>query len=301
MPETFTSYLSYFSLMKNLVALCAIMVLSSTVIAYAADPVPATPVPATPVQATAMEVTPLNAAPNSAAAVVASPKAGSSLGEYKSVACTTNSAFGTNNCNQCFEGEPVKVSQKLTGLFDNWNNPSTTPLVAYREEQKTPNMVRFGNSTWSASPSDETKLWKYSSEIVWVPSSGGKNQFILAGGQKVKFVEAELMAGYTLEKTDRKVGEMVGMLRFPVVSHAIDGSTATEGPADTHYECVSYSLAASPVMAGTPATPATPAKAPGKPVPAAVTQTQTGPESLLLIAAAFFIAFGLMFSLRKRM
>jgi hypothetical protein len=31
-----------------------------------------------------------------------------------------------------------------------------------------------------------------------------------------------------------------------------------------------------------------------------MTQTETGPETLLLIAAAFFIAFGMMMTLRKR-
>lgn len=35
---------------------------------------------------------------------VSAPSAGSSLGEYKSVACTTNPAFTTNSCNQCFIG-----------------------------------------------------------------------------------------------------------------------------------------------------------------------------------------------------
>jgi hypothetical protein len=45
----------------------------------------------------------LNAAPATApAAVVASM--GSSLGEYKAVACTTNPAYSVNSCNQCFVG-----------------------------------------------------------------------------------------------------------------------------------------------------------------------------------------------------
>ena len=51
----------------------------------------------------------------------------------------------------------------------------------------------------------------------------------------------------------------------------------------------------------TPATPGTPTPVPQKPTPAPeMTKTETGPETLLLIAAAFFIAFGLMFTLRKR-
>ncbi len=87
------------------------------------------------------------------------------------------------------------------------------------------------------------------------------------------------------------------MIRYPIVSHAVDKTTGTEGPATTHYECVNYTLSA-PVVAPTPTPKPTPV-----PVPPTkeVTQTATGPtETLILILAAFFIAFGMMFSLRKR-
>ncbi len=98
---------------------------------------------------------------------------------------------------------------------------------------------------------------------------------------------------------------MVGMLRFPVVSRVTNPQTATEGAPDTHYECAAYKLEAPVavvVTAPTPATTGTPTPAiPPKPTPAPeMTKTETGPETLLLIAAAFFIAFGLMFTLRKR-
>lgn len=84
------------------------------------------------------------------------------------------------------------------------------------------------------------------------------------------------------------------MLRYPVVSHIIDAS-ASEGAAKTHYECVAYNLSA-PVVTPTP-TPTTPKT----PVTPEITKTATGPtETIILILAAFFIAFGLMFSLRKR-
>ena len=88
---------------------------------------------------------------------------------------------------------------------------------------------------------------------------------------------------------------MIGMLRFPIVSHLTDIATATEGEAKTHYECVAYKLEAAAAVV----TP-TPAPAPTVTPPAEMTKTETGPETLLLIAAAFFIAFGLMFTLRKR-
>jgi hypothetical protein len=132
----------------------------------------------------------LNAAPTNSLVAVA----GSSLGEYKSVNCNSNSAFAVNNCDQCFDGGNVKVGVRLTGLFDNWLNNTTTPLTAYRDEQKTPNMVRFGNSTWTTTPASEAGVWKYSSDIVWSSATGAKSSFILSPGSKVKFYEAELNA-----------------------------------------------------------------------------------------------------------
>jgi hypothetical protein len=80
------------------------------------------------------------------------------------------------------------------------------------------------------------------------------------------------------------------MLKFPVVYHTAD-SSGVESVASTHYECATYTLSA-PVVA--------PATATGKVIAKEVTETKTGPEALLLILAAFFIAFGMMFSLRKR-
>jgi hypothetical protein len=282
----------FFSPMRSLtLTSIAFIAISSTVYAFAADPVPTSPVSATPSQAEAM---PLSAAP------VIAASAGSSLGEYKSVSCSSNSAFAINNCDQCFDWGNVKMNTRLTGLFDNWSNTTTSPLTAYKEEQKTPNMVKFGNTTWSTTPASEAGVWKYSSDILWSSGSGTKSSFILSPGQKVKFVEADLNAGYTLEKTDKKNGEMVGMLRFPVVSRVTNIQTATEWAPDTHYECVAYKLdMPTPTVVTPPAqvTPVTPAKV--TPVPE-MTKTETGPETLILIAAAFFIAFGLMFTLRKR-
>lgn len=219
------------------------------------------------------------------------------LGENKSVSCASNSAYGTNSCDACFDGGSVTVGKRLTGLFDNWTNNTTGILIAYQSEQKNPNMVAFGSTTWTSSPADESKLWKSSSDIIWSPAQTGstKMQYMLPAGQKIKFIEADAAAGYTLTKTDRKNGELIGMMKYPIVAHAFDTALNTEGPAKTHYECVAYTLSA-PVVTPAPA-PVTPTT----PVTPEITKTATGPaETIILILAAFFIAFGLMFSLRKR-
>lgn len=215
-----------------------------------------------------------------------------SLAENKSISCASNSAFGSNSCDQCFDGGSVAVRKKLTGLFDNWTNNTTSLMIAYQSEQKDPNIITFGTTKWSSTPSDETKLWKNSSDIIWTPTQSGstKLQYILPAGQKIKFIEAELGAGYTLDKTDRKNGELVGMIKYPIVAHIID-SVGNEGAAKVHNECVAYVLSAPGVTPPVKVAPITPA----------ITKTETGPtETIILIIAAFFIAFGLMFSLRKR-
>lgn len=236
----------------------------------------------------------LNAAPNSNRTSWQSKSM--SLGEAPVVACTSNPAFAANSCDQCFEAPAVKVGQRLTGLFDNWINNTTSILIAYEHEQEPPKMITFwSNTRWSTNPADEKKIWKYGSDIAWIPSSAGsdKKQFMLTAGQKVRSVESDLAAGYTLEKTDAKNGELIGMIRYPLTFRVLD-SNGNQGEPKTHNECVAYKLSA-------PKTPVTPPKTPTTPTPAEVTKPQTGPaETLLLIVAAFFIAFGLMFSLRKR-
>ncbi len=235
----------------------------------------------------------LNAA-STVTPVTTSATVSATLGENKSINCSTNAAFGANSCDQCFDGGSVTVGKKLTGLFDNWTNDTTSLMVAYQSEQKNPNMIAFGITKWSTSPSDITKVWKNSSDIIWTPTQSGstKFQYILGAGQKIKFIETDLGAGYTLDKTDRKNGDLVGMIKYPIVSHVIDVAGG-EGSAKVHNECVAYTL--SSATNPTAVTPKT------MPITPAITKTETGPtETIILIIAAFFIAFGLMFSLRKR-
>ncbi len=232
----------------------------------------------------------LNAAPNNTAVTATS----TSLGEYKSVSCDSNTIFSQNSCNQCFVGSAVKKGEKLNGLFDNWENTTSGILVAYRDEQKNPEMVSLGGSKWASTPADASAIWKYSSDVLWTPANG-RDSYMLTAGQKIRFVESDMGAGYTLTETTAKHGDVIGLLKFPIVYRTLDTNTANEGASETHYECVSYTLDApvvTPTEEPTPNKPTTPPEA---------TQTETGPaETLLLIVAAFFIAFGLMFSLRKR-
>lgn len=242
---------------------------------------------------TTSSTTTLNAAPNTSAVNTTS----TNLGEYKEVACSTDAAYAANSCNQCFVGKSVKVGQRLTDLFDNWTNTTPNILVAYKNEQKTPNLVSF-DSKWTPSSADETKMWKSSSDVVWTPGTDSKgDSYMLTAGQKIRFIQSDLGAGYTLDSTNKKNGDMVALIRFPVVYRTMDATSGvSSADSTTHYECVSYNLDA-PVTTVTP----TPDKQKTTTPPPAATKTETGPaETLVLIIAAFFIAFGLMISLRKR-
>lgn len=229
----------------------------------------------------------LNAAPNTSAVSAQS----TSLGEYAEVSCDSNAVFSQYSCQQCFTGRAVKAGERLTGLYDNWHNTSSNAMIAYKDEQKAPKMHAIGDTTWVSTPSDESQVWKHASDVAWTPS-GDRQSFLLVANQKIRFYEADLGAGYTLEKTSQKNGDVVGLIQYPIMYHTIDMTTGTEGEMATHNECMAFTLTKDSTPTPPPTTPTPPSE---------VTKTETGPaETLLLIVAAFFIAFGLMFSLRKR-
>lgn len=231
----------------------------------------------------------LNAAPNTSAVSAQS----TSLGEYAEVSCDSNAVFSQYSCQQCFTGRAVKAGERLTGLYDNWHNTSSNAMIAYKDEQKAPKMHAIGDTTWVSTPSDESQVWKHASDVAWTPAKD-RQSFLLVANQKIRFYEADLGAGYTLEKTSQKNGDVVGLIQYPIMYHTIDMTSGKESDIVTHNECMAFTLSKEE-------TPTTPSEPSTPPPPPGATQTETGPaQTLLLIVAAFFIAFGLMFSLRKR-
>lgn len=211
-------------------------------------------------------------------------------GDYKEIQCATQSFFAANSCNQCFDGGKVTVGQKLTGFYDTWTNKNQSEQVAYKGEQSYPEMVNLGGTatSWKAIPDDAATYWKYGAEIIWVDSltGSGKQEYTLDPGKTVTFMEADLGASYSLEKTDKKAGEFVGLMKFPVAYHDVS-SSGNEGEKLNHVECVAFAS----VAAAAPAAP--------KPVPQA-TAVKTGPESFLLIAFALLLSFVFVAYRRKK-
>lgn len=221
-------------------------------------------------------------------------------GEYSSVDCGSQKFFTDNTCSLCFEGQTVKVWQRLTGLFDTWTNTSGWVQVMYKDEQIMPTLVNLGassNTKWSPVPSDPTKMWVYTPEIVWMSStvSPWKQEYLLGSGQKVKFIQQDLGAWYSLLSTDAKAWDYIGMAKFPLYYRDRNIQASTDSDKQAHFECVAYKFDKTTSVTPNPKDPSTPIEP-----TTGMTKAETGPEEMILIAAAFFIAFGLMFSLRKR-
>jgi len=207
------------------------------------------------------------------------------VSNYEKVACDKE-FFIQNTCSECFAGWNKNIWEKITSLNDSWTNPNTTEQIIYSDEQTFPELVNlWGDTTkWLTSPEDNTKFWKISQEIIWNDSKtgSGRQEFILEWWKTVNLYESDLWATYTVDSTDKKEWEPIGLLKFPLAYHNID-ATWNEGEKMNHTECVAY-YAGAPVVA------------PAQVQPEA-TKVKTGPQSLILILMALILSF---FFLRLR-
>lgn len=136
--------------------------------------------------------------------------------------------------------------------------------------------------------------------MVFTPSktsgSGAKtNEFAMKPGQSYKILEASLGANYQLERTDKKNGDYIGLVKFPVNFHNVDDVTGQIGPTTSHLECVAYALSAPveaevkpPVVKVPPTTP-----------PHATNVKTGAADTFLFFGLAMLLALAFMFA-RKR-
>lgn len=135
-----------------------------------------------------------------------------SAAAYPEVSCSTQKAFESNSCDQCFDGGVLKSGDTLGRLVDTWTNKSSNDQVAFKDEQQMPTIVNIGGSAtiWSMNPKDPADFWKFGQNVIWTkaPAASGataREQFILAPGKSVNFIEADALgATYTLVSTDKK-------------------------------------------------------------------------------------------------
>lgn len=215
-----------------------------------------------------------------------------SVGDYKETACSAE-YFTANSCTACFEGKALATGDQVNGLYDSWTNKNANEQLIYKDEQTMPEMVPLSDATtFVANPIDAAAFWKYGNQVIWTDSATGtgKQEFMLDAGKSIKFLEADLGASYTLSATDKKSGDVVGVLKFPLSYHSVDAD-GNEGKKETHIECVSYTakVAAAAIVPVEVVKPA-----PIAPEPKKLTTVKTGPESLILMTLALLIAAGVV-------
>ena len=225
------------------------------------------------------------------------------IGEYAETKCDAPE-FSGNNCGQCFDGGKIVIGEKLTNLFDTWTNANPTEQIIYKDEQVMPELVNLGGDStkWSSIPDDPLKFWKFANEIAWVNSTLGasttgtgatgsgatdsgslatgsqKQEFLLEANKKIRFLESDLGAVHTLEASDKKDSDSVGLIKYTLNYHDISAD-GNESALKNHIECVSYKLAGE--------------KAKPPVVPPTATKVKTGPEMLVIILAALGLGFGI--------
>lgn len=235
--------------------------------------------------------------------LIVTPSAFAASGDYAEISCSTQSFFGTNSCNQCFDGGNIAAGQKLTGLYDTWTNKNQSEQVIYEDEQVKPTLVNLGGSgtTFVSNPADPEKFWKFGTEIIFTKESSStstgtgtatgstsKNVYSLKPSKTVRIYDSEFGAYYAMEKTSKKNGEFVALMKFPTNYRDVNDATGKPGLLQKHNECVAYkaSVAAAP--------------APAAVTPPPTTKVKTGAaDTFLFLGLAMLLGLAFMFAKRR--
>lgn len=199
---------------------------------------------------------------------------------FEEIECSADPVFSANSCNQCFSWKAQSQGDTVGFLSDEWVNQSATDMILYKEIQEDPRLVNLSPdlTQWSQVPSSQG-FWEYTSEFDNIYSEV-EDGFVLEAGKKVTWIKSKLGYGYQLGKNTAPSGENIGMLVFPLTSHALltDGTISEDS--DVHNECVLFT-------SGTP-DPETPVVIKRLP--------ETGPAQFIMLA---FFAMLLSFVLVK--
>lgn len=202
---------------------------------------------------------------------------------YETVSCDSDAIFAGNSCTQCFDGKTQSEWDTVGFLSDEWVNTTSTDMILYKEIQEEPRFVNLNpdNTEWSQVPSSEG-FWEYTSEFDNIYSEA-EDGYVLEAGKKITWIKSKLGYGYQLGKNTAITDVNIGLLIFPLTSHALlsDGSIS---PDDTvHNECVLF-------KSGTPTDI----------IPPVTRLPETGPaESAMLIFFAMIMWFVVLKMRRK--
>ena len=218
----------------------------------------------------------------------------SSYGAYDTVSCDTNAAFGSNSCDQCFDGGTAAAGDNRGLLTDIWDNNSDGAQILYKEEQDMPQIISLGGASWTeVKASDSVDFWQYSPEIeaLYSDEEGG---YVLEAGKNVKWLESTLGSAYQLTSNSADQGTPIGIIAYDIGIHQMlsGGDIAIE--TDTHRECVLIKSGAS-----SPDAPVVDTTTPGTPGSTPTELPQTGPEHIFLALAALLLGFGFFYFKKK--
>ena len=176
------------------------------------------------------------------AAAVFTLSSTSVFGATSEIDCTTNSIFWANSCNQCFiESDSKKAWDNVWLLSDIWENKSNSEQVLLKEENSDkPTMVNLdeSNVSWKQSPSSSEDFWEYTPELEKLKSVDDL-WYVLAPSKKVTWLKSKVNATYTLTKNNVKPGGEIGLLTYPIKTHAMV-NWAPSVDSKEHKECVLY-------------------------------------------------------------
>ena len=196
---------------------------------------------------------------------------------YKELDCSSDPVFAQNSCNQCFEGWSYAKGSNIGFLTDVWENTSSGSQILFKDEQDMPNMVELNGAVWNQVPSSDN-FWEYTLavEAKYDETEWG---YILKPGESVDWIQSKTWYAYNLAENSATKWANIGLLKYPIVTHAMTSDWGIEVDWDKHVECVLFKSA----KAGTPP----------KQVP------QTGPENLILIFVAMLLGFGILKMTRR--
>lgn len=84
-------------------------------------------------------------------------------------------------------------------------------------------------------------IWELTPTIAWT-TTGATNRKVVTieKGKQLKFMQQKDNTFITLNKTDKKTGEYIGMMKFPLIYRYFDLNTQKESEKIPHFECVTY-------------------------------------------------------------
>ena len=195
---------------------------------------------------------------------------------FEEIDCASDPVFLANSCNQCFDGKDQWQWDTIGFLSDEWVNESATDMILYKEIQEDPRLLNLSPDLveWSQVPSSQG-FWEYTTEFDNIYSEA-EDGYVLEAGRKVTWIKSKLGYGYSIGQNNAAQWENIGMLIFPITTHALleDGTISEDS--DVHNECVLFTS-----WEGEPETPVETKRLP-----------ETGPAEFLMLA---FLAMLLWF------